>query len=217
VINRLFRAFSAKSRARKISILDQRFPQRRGFKVLDIGGQVDEATAQVIESHEGTLYVVNIMREHLETIKAQHPGVRVVVADARCLPFADDAFDLVYSNAVIEHVGDFDDQAAMAREVARVGKSWFITTPNRWFPFEFHMRLPFVSWLPARTLRRVGRMYSYNHVARRYESGIDRQLRLMTKGEMRRVFPQSEIVACRVTIFPETLIAIGSDSGGASS
>jgi hypothetical protein len=214
VINRLFRTFSARSRAKKMALLDRTFPDRATFKVLDIGGQVDEATAQVIESHSGELWVINVDAAHLEKIRERHPSVRVVVADARCLPFPDASFDLVYSNAVIEHVGDFADQAAMAREVERVGLSWFVTTPNRWFPFEFHLRLPFVSWLPPAWMRRVGRFYGYSHVQHRYVRGVDRPIRLMTGREMRRVFPGSRVVGCRVTFMPETWIAIGEARDG---
>jgi hypothetical protein len=42
----------------------------------------------------------------------------------------------------------------MAAEIMRVGKKWFITTPNRWFPFEFHLRLPVVSWLPYKIMNK---------------------------------------------------------------
>ena len=64
-----------------------------------------------------------------------------VVADGRGLPFVDDAFDLVVSNAVIEHVGDEPDQQAFVAEHVRVGRHWAMTTPNRWFPIEAHTRV----------------------------------------------------------------------------
>ena len=62
--------------------------------------------------------------------------------------FTTGEFDVVFSNSVIEHVGDFDDQRRMADEVRRVGRRFFVQTPNRWFPLEVHTRLPFVHWLP---------------------------------------------------------------------
>ena len=65
----------------------------------------------------------------------------------RC-PFDDGSFDVVFSNAVIEHVGDRERQGQLVREALRVGRRVFLTTPNRWFPVEVHTRLPFVHWLP---------------------------------------------------------------------
>ena len=60
----------------------------------------------------------------------------------------DGAFDVVYSNAVIEHVGGRERQRRFVREALRVGRRVFLTTPNRWFPVEVHTRLPLVHWLP---------------------------------------------------------------------
>ncbi|MBO9344957.1 MAG: class I SAM-dependent methyltransferase [Chloroflexi bacterium] len=88
-------------------------------------------------------------------------GVRgLVAAAAERLPFADGAFDVVFSNEVLEHVSD--DRAA-CREIARVlrpGGRAVIFVPNRWYPFETHGvywrgryyfgNQPFVNWLPAR-------------------------------------------------------------------
>jgi ubiquinone/menaquinone biosynthesis C-methylase UbiE len=83
------------------------------------------------------------------------------MGDACDLPWADKYFDLVYSNAVIEHVGSFEIQKKVASEIMRVGKSWFVSTPNRWYPFEFHMRRPFVTWLPGDLYLKVGRLFSH--------------------------------------------------------
>jgi hypothetical protein len=92
----------------------------------------------------------------------QYPGMKFVMADGLMLPFCDQAFDVVHSSAVIEHVGSLARQCAFVAECCRVARrAVFITTPNRWFPVEFHTVLPLVHWLPKevfRTLmRRTGR------------------------------------------------------------
>ena len=61
-----------------------------------------------------------------------------VLADGRALPFRSKATDLVVANAVIEHVGDEAEQRTFVAEQTRVGRTWVITTPNRWFPVESH-------------------------------------------------------------------------------
>ena len=74
----------------------------------------------------------------------------------RDLPFADRSFDYVHSSAVIEHVGDRQKQTCFLREAWRVSrKGMFVTTPNRWFPIEFHTVLPLLHWLPPRRYRRT--------------------------------------------------------------
>ena len=82
--------------------------------------------------------------------------MQAVRADGRELPFADGAFDLGFSNAVVEHVaGGRDGQRRFVHELCRVARRVFVTTPNRWFPLEVHTLLPFVHWLPARARERV--------------------------------------------------------------
>ena len=72
-----------------------------------------------------------------------YPGMRFVQADALALPFADATFDIVHAAAVIEHVGAFERQCGLLRECCRVARrAVFVTTPNRWFPIEFHTVLP---------------------------------------------------------------------------
>jgi SAM-dependent methyltransferase len=69
-----------------------------------------------------------------------------VKADGRDLPFPDDYTDLVLANAVIEHVGNLEDQLRFVVEQSRVGKAWVITTPNRWFPIEAHTSAVLRHW-----------------------------------------------------------------------
>jgi Methyltransferase domain len=85
----------------------------------------------------------------LDRFAAAFPAVTAVRADGRELPFADGAFDLGFSNAVIEHVaGGRAGQRQFLAELCRVARRVFVTTPNRWFPVDPHSLLPFVHWLP---------------------------------------------------------------------
>lgn len=213
----VFSKLSHVSRARKLELFNLVMQPTENMTLLDIGAEVahgDADNRQLIDTYpwKERITAGNISPEHISAVKRRYPEVEAVVADACRLPWPDKHFDIVYSNAVIEHVGDFERQKQMAAEIMRVGKRWFVTTPNRWYPFEFHMRLPFVTWLPFEGYLWVGSIVFYNHVKGRYTAGRRRDdLRLMTSRELRKCFPDSKIVKQRVTFMAETLIVIGGD------
>lgn len=98
--------------------------------------------------------------EDVSFLEQEYPGLTFVRTGGERLPFADQHFDIVFCSAVLEHVGNRNEQERFVRELLRVGKRFFLTTPNRSFPVEFHTFLPFVHWLPQPAhqaiLRRLG-------------------------------------------------------------
>lgn len=76
----------------------------------------------------------------------------------KALPFKDGQFDVVFCSAVLEHVGDYKAQEFFLKELVRVGRKVFLTTPNRWFPVEVHTVLPFIHWLPQPVHQKILRL-----------------------------------------------------------
>lgn len=75
-----------------------------------------------------------------------YPGKRFVQYDGRVFPFSDREFTAVFSNAVVEHVGDDSRQLLFINEMLRVGGKVFFTTPNKWFPVETHTNALLRHW-----------------------------------------------------------------------
>lgn len=78
-------------------------------------------------------------------------GYAFHLVEGTTLPFADGEFDVVLSNHVIEHVGDYAAQADHLVELRRVLKPsgvGYLAVPNRWMLVEPHYGLVFLSWLP---------------------------------------------------------------------
>jgi len=138
------------------------------------------------------------------------PGVEWVIGDARCMGFKSTSFDVVFSNSVIEHVGGWEDQLNFAEEIRRVGKRYFVQTPNYWFPIEPHLLAPFVHWLP----RRVGEMLlliclrSLITMSVSNSKKIFDEVRLLKPNEMRILFPDAKIVFEKFLGLPKSIYAI---------
>ena len=179
---RLVDAVSLRSRRRKLRLLLDELQPTPETIVLDVGA--DELGFGEGDGC-GTLNFLEELYPWPERITAlglhdgagfrtRYPGIRYVQGDACALPFEDGEFDIVFSNAVIEHVGGRDRQRQLVSEAVRVGRRVFVTTPNRWFPIEVHTRLPLVHWLPERlrhhTYRALGKAYATeNHLLSRRE------------------------------------------------
>ncbi|MGH6981487.1 MAG: methyltransferase domain-containing protein, partial [Stellaceae bacterium] len=108
-------------------------------------------------------------------------------------PFADGAFDHVHASAVIEHVGSRAMQARFLAEAWRVArKGIFLTTPNRWFPVEFHAVVPLLHWLPAAAFRAALRAWGDDFLA------DEANLNLLSAGDLARLAAGAGIAAARV-------------------
>ena len=126
--------------------------------------------------------------EDASFLEQDYPGLTFVKTDGSRLPFPDRSFDLVVSFAVIEHVGSRAQQRAFVRELCRVGRTCFITTPNRWYPIEFHTALPLVHWLPPSWFRAILRLFGQDFHAK------EENLNLLDERDMLRFFPANNKV-----------------------
>jgi SAM-dependent methyltransferase len=153
--------------------------------------------------------------EDCSFLEAEYPGLRFRRVEAGSpLPFADDAFDIGFSNAVIEHAGTSERQALFLSEFVRVTRRCFLATPNRWFPFELHTRLPLVHWLPPPLFRAIVRTLGFGFYARA------ENLNLLTAPELLALVPPGEYqeVTLRYNRFwglPSNLILVVAKAGSA--
>jgi hypothetical protein len=165
----------------------------RPVSILDIGGHESFwLTSGLVGDPDYSITLLNLF-----AAQVSHPNMTGVSGDARRLEYADKSFDVVFSNSVIEHVGTAADQQAMAREVRRVGKAYFIQTPNRYFPIEPHFVFPGFQFLPE-GLRaglharfRLGWIPKANSAAEARE--FVRGIRLISRREMASMFPDATI------------------------
>ena len=188
---RLADAISIRSRRRKLALFLEVMGPTPATTVLDVGvdevslgdagGQSGCTTHNLLEQrYPWPERLTALGLHHGARFRERYPQIAYVQGDACALPFADGAFDVVYSNAVIEHVGGRERQEAFVREAVRVGRRVFVTTPNRWFPIEVHTRLPLVHWLPEGP---AGRAYDLAG------KSWARENRLLGPSDLRVLFP----------------------------
>ena len=196
-------AISLRSRRRKLRLFFDELQPTAETSVLDVGadelafGEGDGCrTLNFFEEHyPWPERVTALGLQDGNAFRARYPVVRYVQGDALALPFADGEFDIVFSNAVIEHVGGSERQGRFVAEALRVGRAVFVTTPNRRFPVEVHTRLPLVHWLPDSLAHRAYRAAG---------KGPATDLHLLTRRSLKALFPGR----VRIVNLGLTLVAI---------
>ena len=139
----------------------ERFIETSGIQqtdsVVDIGATSDRSydhSNYLVAWYPWKEQITAVGIDDASFLERVYPGVKFLRGDGIDLPFADGSFDYAHSSAVLEHVGSAERQARFLGEMWRVArKGIFVTTPNRWFPIEFHTLVPLMHWLPAPTFR----------------------------------------------------------------
>ncbi len=171
------------------------------FRILDLGGRYDywlRVGLDFLEANDIHVLCVNYSPAEMSANVAVSPRLTARVGDARNLAdMADNSFDLVHSNSVIEHVGLFADMRAFASETRRLAPCHYAQTPYFWFPIDPHFpRLPFFHWLPLSwrhkllsrmRIGRAGPAKSIDQAMQMAESSI-----LLDRSQYRALFPDSQ-------------------------
>jgi len=212
MIRRLAARVSARSRRRKLDLFFETMRPTAETTVVDVGvsdggyGEDMLGTANFFEAlYPWPERITAVSTQYLTVFQQAFPKVTAVRADGRDLPFPDDRFDIGFSNAVVEHLPDLESQQAFVRELCRVSKRVFLTTPNRRFPLDTHTLVPLAHWLSDdrrdAVYRRLGR-----------EEGLG--LRLLGPEQLLSLFPAS--TRPRLVGRGMTLVAVADTAEAAS-
>jgi len=150
--------------------------------ILDVGATPDtsfEESNPLERWYPHKEMITAVGMDDLGPLRSHFPQITYCRADGRRLPFNAQSFDVVHSHAVLEHVGSARSQAMFIAELVRVARrAVYLTTPNRWYPVEFHSLLPLLHWLPKRVFRAILLRTKYRPLA------FEENLNLLTRNEL---------------------------------
>ncbi|HEY7304150.1 MAG TPA: methyltransferase domain-containing protein [Bryobacteraceae bacterium] len=206
---RLLHAAFRHFRSHRMRLFEKKFEITPHTRVLDVGGSPLIWEFATVRPRLTILNFPSAL-DHRSAVND------LVAADGRMLPFRDKTFDIVFSNSVIEHVGTRADQQQFADEVRRVGRSYWIQTPNRLFPVELHLMLPFVHYLPKRAQQAiVTRFTVWQYLVEPSEAEREsyihhflHELNLLDRNTLQCLFPGATILTERAAGFPKSLVAM---------
>lgn len=182
---------------------------KRPVHILDIGGTEDYWKMMELDTSD-QVYITLL---NLTETDVQLPNVKSVSGDARNLKAEDSSFDVVFSNSVIEHVGSYEDQLRMAEEVRRIGKCYFVQTPNKYFPLEPHFLFPLFQFLPMKIRVLLLQNFNLGWLKKTPDvvkaKAIVESIRLLTKREFVALFPRAHIYEEKIFGITKSFVAYG--------
>jgi Methyltransferase domain len=194
------RPFSDWSRKKRMHSFVILMNPREETSILDLGGQPmiwDSVPMRL------NLVILNKLGVAVSNYPSHH-RIRYEVGDACAVKGFDHSFDCVFSNSVIEHVGPVSKQVEFAGEVRRLGKSYWVQTPSRWFPIEAHCGMPFW-WFYPRWLREYF-IESWRIKLPAWTQMVE-ETTVLTKSDLRRLFPEATILIETTFGLPKSYIA----------
>jgi len=213
-LNQKSLAFQARQRRFRFvrQMIEDVIAEKGSCRIADVGG-----TEYYWQISDGFIEQapVEITLINLEATPTKGNRFHSIAGDATTLSDIDDnAFDFVHSNSVIEHVGMWSQMSKMAANVRRLAPSYYVQTPNFWFPYEPHFRCPMFHYLPEQVRAKLlmtfnlgfgGRRETLDEAMRAVQSAV-----LLDAKQMQVLFPDAELKRERIAFMTKSLMMMKS-------
>lgn len=223
MLKKIQRKFSQSSRRRRGKIFLRELSPTKDDHIIDLGGGDGGHLNDVLRSTEvGSVTIADISLKDLRRAEREFGYKTVTLNEQGNLPFGDKQFDIVFSNSVIEHVTlpkqeiweihdteefrnkSFARQKEFADEISRIGKAYFVQTPNKFYWFESHTWLPGIVALLPRSIQ-IALIRVTNKF---WPKKTTPDWNLLTYKDMQNLFPEAEIHRVVRLGLTKSLIAI---------
>jgi ubiquinone/menaquinone biosynthesis C-methylase UbiE len=178
------------------------------LNILDVGGtQIFWERMGLINRVDANITLINLCE-----VEVTYPNFISIIGDGRDMTkFKNKEFDVIFSNSVIEHVGHYEQQRELANEVRRVGKRYFLQTPNRYFPIEPHFLFPFFQFLPLKIKVFLLIHFSigwYKKISQKQKASQEiNAIRLLNERQLKNLFPEAKIYREKFLGLTKSLLA----------
>lgn len=180
-------------------------------KILDLGGSdYHWKNSEFINNKDFHITVVNIENQNTNELR----NFSFIKRDVSDLSFFEDKeYDVVYSNSLIEHIENFSKQKKLAEEIVRIGKHFFVQTPNYYFPVEPHFLFPFFQFFPDRMKIMFIMRYDLGWYKKEKDkvkaAGLAASIHLLKEQELKEIFPEGKIYYEKYLSFKKSFIIYG--------
>jgi hypothetical protein len=224
MITELKKVLSQRSRSARARLFHKALRPAQSAAILDLGGGKGRHMARFYPQLKN-VHIADYNPDALAFAREQFGFNTHLIGEAERLPFENNEFDIVFCSSVIEHVTGPKSEAVerfkidgeafrteakeyqrkFAAEVMRVGKAYFVQTPNRYFLVEAHSWLPLLGLLPTHWQWKIMR------ITNRFWPRKDDQpdWSLLSRKDLRDLFPNATIYTERTFGFAKSYIAIG--------
>ena len=200
-----------KKRLEISNIINSIIKKQKIYDALDIGTTSDD------ENASSNLIIKNIKNiEKFKCISDQEINSKIfykklkksITEDLTEMELNEFSSDIVISSATIEHVGGTPNQNKMIENIVKLTKKIFIiTTPNKFYPLEFHTKIPLIHWLPKPIYKKILNLLGLTFHAK------EENLNLLSVGELKKLLDNQkvtyEIKFIKLFFFRSNIIIIG--------
>ena len=202
----IYKPFFKKFRSERLRYMCEICGISENSRVLDVGGSY--YTFWVYCPIKPRVTLLNPKASWLE---CDEPTFSTLIGDGRALPFENNSFDIVMSNSVIEHLGEWRQQKVFAEEIRRVGRNYWVQTPNRRFFIEPHFLAPLIHFLPKRYRKLLARYFTVwgltiKPTPRQVDEMVE-EISLLNRPEVERLFPDARIICEKWCGMTKSIIA----------
>ncbi len=178
--------------------------------ILDVGGTENFWQQMGIAGNDKFKLTILNITEPSTQAKGNMKFIKGNATDMSIFP--DKSFDVVFSNSVIEHIPSPASRMKMALEITRVGKRYFVQTPNYYFPFEPHFLFPFFQFFPKSfklfLLKNFNMGWFKKCVSDAEAFELLKNNQLLKLSEFKKYFSDSKIIKERFLFLNKSFIAV---------